>query len=219
MLYLLKYYCADIHLLEETALDEWLEKVNEQRRNKVLRCKKRADRLRSLMAGILLRQALEREGIEYEKVDFSITSDGKTILYIQPELYFSISHSEHYVGVILSDRPVGLDIEFSQKRFFKDGRDANLDSLAKKCLASVEWERFSILTVEEKKRQFLEYWTKKESFSKAIGKGMKMNFSSIDTETNKKDYWSVWTTDGYCISIYVEGGNYQELQIEKLKSL
>lgn len=217
---MLKYYCANISLIEEQEVfDEWLGKMNKQRREKVLRCKNKNDKCRSLLAGILLRNALEREGISYEDEKFGLNCDGKPILLTHPEIHFSISHSENYVGCIISDRTVGVDLEYSKKSLFLDGNEKRLEAVAKKCLSQAEWEQFSKNDIEKKKKLFLEYWTKKESFSKAMGKGLKMKFSQIDTESNAKDYWTVWTTDGYCVSIYISDGEYEELLIEKQKSL
>ncbi len=217
---MLKYYCANISLVEEPEVfDEWLGKMNMQRREKVLRCKNIKDKRRSLLAGILLRTALEKENILYEDAEFGLSCDGKPILLTHPEIHFSISHSEDYVGCIISDRLVGVDLEYSQKSLFIDENENRLEKIAKKSLAPAEWERFSKIDSENKKKLFLEYWTKKESFSKAMGKGLKMNFSQIDTESNAKEYWTVWTTDGYCVSIYTNDGNYDELFVEKQKSL
>ena len=217
---MLKYYCANIGLLEDEAVfEKWFEKMNMQRKEKILRCKKDADKKRSLMAGILLKYALEKEGLCYETLEFSNTSDGKPVLVSDPEIHFSISHSNEYVGCLIGDSEIGLDIEYKYKSLFAEGKEYRLEHMAKKSLAPTEWERFSECTKQEKERLYLEYWTKKESYSKAIGKGLRMDFSQIDTETNPKEYWSVWTTDDYCVSIYKKDGCFEELLIEKLKAL
>ena len=196
---MLNYYCANIDLLEEeNVFEECFLSVNEQRKEKISRCKNKEDKKRSLMAGVLLQRALQREHIE---------------------CYYSISHSEKYAGVIVSDRPVGVDIEFSGRTVLGDGREKSLETIARKCLAPAEWEQFSKSDRQEKKRLFLEYWTKKESYSKAVGKGLQMDFSTIDTETEKEKYFSTWTTDGYCVSFYVQDGNYTDLKIEKIKNV
>lgn len=213
---MLKCYWADIALLEKPQVfEKWLNKVKMQRREKVLRCKHIKDKQRSLMAGVLLRFALEREGISYEEAEFSKTEEGKPYLLSNNFLYFSISHAGEYAVCIVSDMSVGADMECLDKPLFHEGKEKHLFNMAKKCLSEAEWDKFQ--DSNKKAELFLEYWTQKEAYSKAVGKGLGMEFSNI--ETNKQKYWSSWITEGYCISIYGEKGNYEELQIEKIKSL
>lgn len=217
--YLLKLYYANINLLQEQEIfEKWLEKVNKQRREKVLRCKQDSDRNRALLAGILLRKSLESEGILYDEVEVSITSEGKPVLRNIPEMNFNISHSGEYVCCVISNRVVGVDLECSKKSIMQDGKETRLRNVAKKCLSLTEWEKFCQVDEIQKKALFLEYWTKKEAYSKAMGKGLQMNFSQIDTETNEK-YWTMCMKEGYCVSIYTDDENYEDLLIEEIKEL
>lgn len=212
---MLKCYFAEIALVEDPQVFElWMQKVNIQRREKVLRCKNEKDRQRSLMAGILLRYALENEGISYENAVFSKTKEGKPFLESN-ELYFSLSHAGDYaVCVISDDTPVGIDIECLDRSVFQDEKKHRLHFLAKKCLSQSEWGRFELS--EENPKLFLEYWTKKEAYSKAVGKGLGMEFSGIDTERYKEQYWTLWKKDKYCISIYQNTNSYADLVMEEL---
>lgn len=215
---MLKCYWAEIALLNEPQVfKQWLKKVNQQRREKILRCKNEKDKKRSLLAGILLWFALEQEGISYERVVFAKTKEGKPFLESHADLHFSISHAGEFAICVVSDTPVGVDIEGLDKPIFHGQRENRLRSIAEKCFAQTEWDRFE--DSDQKSEVFLEYWTKKEAYSKAIGKGLGMDFSKIDTEHKKEDYWSVWITEGYCASIYRENGNYEDLQIEKVTFL
>lgn len=215
---MLKYYCANIGLLDNQQIfDEFFQKMNTKRRNKILRCKNEMDRRRSLLAGVLLKYALEKEGLDYDTLTFSESEDGKPVLSDQIDIHFSISHANAYVGCLISDVPVGVDLESMEKSLFLQENEKKLQAMAEKCLSPAEMKKF--LSSKDRKKTFLECWTKKESYSKAKGKGLKMDFSLIDTEDKTKVFWSTWTTDGYCVSMYKEDEDYENLYIEKIKNL
>ena len=132
---------------------------------------------------------------------------------MEDSIHFSISHSGDYVGCVLSDDPVGLDIESSKKTIFAPEKEEKLYGMAKKCLSEAEWQSFSL-----DKKIFLSYWTKKEAYSKCLGKGLAMDFSDIDTENKKNQFWSQWTEDGYHMSMYRISESYEELIIERVSS-
>lgn len=211
---MLNYYYADIKILENPNLFEtWMKRVQIQRREKVLRCKNKEDKKRILMAGILLRVAVENAGISYENAEFSKTETGKPFLLSEPSIFFSLSHAGTYAGCVISDTPVGLDIENMEKSLFLPEREHLFLGTAQKCMSMAEWKCFE---TEQKKREcFLEYWTKKEAYSKYIGKGLSMDFSLIDTESMKEQFWTEWTTDGYCMSICTPNESPKEVVIEK----
>lgn len=213
---MLKCYWAEIALLEEPEVfDRWLAKVNVQRREKVLRCKNKKDKQRSLLSGILLRLALEEEGFSYEEMDFSVTPEGKPVVLSHPQMHFSISHAGERICCLISDVLVGVDIESMEKSIFAPEKGSRFLSVAKKCLSDMEWQVFD--TSLDKRKTFLVYWTKKEAYSKFAGKGLGMDFASIDTET--KQYWTEWISDEYCVSIYEEKEKYENLLVKQINSL
>ena len=217
---MLKLYYANIALLEENIVfEEWFDKMNAKRKEKILRCKVEKDKKRSLMAGILLKHALESEGLCYETLEFSREENGKPYVCNHPEIHFSLTHSGEYAGCLIGDAKVGLDIERRHRESLAKEDGNHLIRLAKKTLSLEELEHF--LSCEEVKREklFLEYWTKKESYSKAVGQGIQMGFSEIDTEQDTKNFCTFWTEDDYCISIYSKRINDEELKITKLSSL
>ena len=215
---MLKYYCANIALLEDKEkFDFWMEQINTKRREKVLRCKNQKDKERSLLAGVLLRYGLENEGISYESVTFSKTENGKPIVISAEPIHFNISHAGDYVVCVMSDEEVGIDIECTDKHIFTADKEQSLVSMARKCLSDAEWTRFK--ESAKKPEAFMEYWTKKEAYSKCSGLGLRADFSSIDTENSTEKFWSTWMEDGYCISIYRENGAYEELMIENVDSI
>ena len=79
--------------------------------------------------------------------------------------------------------------------------------------------RFHSCDDEEKVDLLMKFWTRKESYSKAIGKGLAMDFSQIDTEEMDKLYWSDWLEEGYYCSLYVEDGVFEDMKLQEIITL
>lgn len=217
---MVKIYYADISLVEDKQIFDYLfEKMNMQRRTKILRCKNKEDKMRSLLAGYLLRIALEEEGYSYENLEFSMTKEGKPILLSYPGLYFNMSHGGKFAVCALSNQMVGVDIESENRLLFQDEKEDRLEKVAERSLTPEEKKIFSKCERAEKKISFLKYWTRKESYSKAIGKGLGMDFNSINTISIESRYWSDWIEEGYYLSIYKEDGEFSSLQVKKVVSI
>lgn len=198
---MLNVYYGHIQLIEnQLVFDKWFEKMDGQRREKVLRCKNNADKQRSLLAGIILHL-----GVENDCSDESY--------------FYSISHSGDYVTCVLSNRKVGIDIENKYRSIFTEGKKAQLDKIAKKCLTFEERTYFKTMDDHKKVELLLKYWTRKESYSKAIGKGLGMDFATIDTEKMEDLYWSDWLEEGYYCSLYVENGVFSDLRVQEILTL
>lgn len=201
--------------------EKWIERLHKQRRSKILRCKNACDRDRSLMAGILLRYALEKAGYDYEHLRFGVTKAGRPVIESEESLFYSISHSGDYVVCLLADCNVGVDIESATRRLFQKGKEAQLERVAKHSFSQKEYEEYLLADDGKKKEIFLKYWTRKESYSKALGIGLTMDFSSI--EVPEEYYLSRWLLEDYYISIYTEKGKneimYDELTIRDIQKM
>ena len=198
---MLKLYYGNIELVKNQQIcDHWLKKMNHQRREKVLRCKNEDDKRRSLLAGILLYLGLENNRTE-------------------EQIFYSISHSGDYVTCVLSNRKVGIDVENKFRNIFSKGKEEQLSKIAKKCLTFGEEIRFTTCDEHKQADVLLKYWTRKESYSKAIGKGLGIDFSTIDTEKTDALYWSDWLAEGYFCSLYVEDGTFFDLQLQEIETL
>lgn len=198
---MLKVYYGHIQLVQDQQVfDKWLKKMDSNRRDKVLRCKNEVDKQRSLLAGILLQYGLEND--RFAK-----------------QMFYSISHSGNYVMCVLSDRRVGIDIENKFRSVFSEAKEERLSKIAKKCLTMGEEIRFETCDENKKVDLMLHYWTRKESYSKAIGKGLGIDFSTIDTEKKDALYWSDWLEEGYYCSLYVENGVFSDLKLQEIVTL
>lgn len=202
---MLKIYYGHIQLLQDNKkFDEWLEQMDATRKEKILRCKDEADKRRSLLAGILLQKAFEKEDSNHEKED---SNRG---------IYYSISHSGDYVICVLSDRSVGIDIENKYRSIFIDFHKRKIDKIANKCLTTAEMTQFLNNDPMNKIDQFLLFWTRKESYSKAMQKGLAMGFQTIDTQKIDRFFWSDWLKEGYYCSLYVEDANFTDIDFNEI---
>lgn len=104
------------------------------------------------------------------------SSHGKPYLAFPPvkhPLYFNISHTEGYLAFALStSTPVGIDIE-------KVDRNVRLHSLIGRFFHEKEIIKFLNYSDDERKKQFIRYWTLKEAFLKGIGIGITVPFTSF----------------------------------------
>ena len=96
----------------------------------------------------------------------------------QSSLYFNLSHTGTVAACALSDREIGLDIQT---------RSAWRESLVRRIFT--EEEQKWILDSEDRDVAFTRLWTRKESYVKAAGQGMRLEFSSFSTLDRGADYW------------------------------
>ena len=217
---MIKVYFANVELLNESErFAKGLEVVHPVRQKKVLRCKQEMDKKRSLLAGLLLKLALEEEGFVYETLDFALEVHGKPVIKNAENVFFSLSHTGKYACCCISDQPIGVDIEGKEKSFFKEEKVERLYAMAKKTLSEKEYEKFWDCDDAMKVQLFLKYWTRKESYSKSLGEGIRMDFSNIDTESMENAFWSDWLEEDCFVSIYSAQGNCTGVKIQKISEL
>lgn len=96
--------------------------------------------------------------------------------------HFSISHTQRHAFCALSERPVGIDAE-------ETDRNINL-KLAEKILSPGEKVQFD--AAEDKRLALLKFWVLKEAAAKLSGEGLKgypnhTDFSLDDPRVTEKD--------------------------------
>ena len=122
------------------------------------------DRRLSIGAALLLDRGLAAYGLKERDMIYGYGADGKPFFINAPDIHFSISHSGHKVAVAFSDSEVGCDIEMIG--------DFDL-TVAQMFFSRIEYE--ALLSIEEyleRRHAFFRCWTLKESYMKAIGKGL-----------------------------------------------
>ena len=81
--------------------------------------------------------------------------------YLEDGPYFSISHCKQGIAVVVSDQPVGIDIEGMRKVD---------DGLVRKTMNTQE--QAQIAAAANPEQEFIRLWTRKEAYVKMLGTGI-----------------------------------------------
>lgn len=175
-------YAFNIQGIEVDELFHKLETlVSPERYEKMQRYHFEVDKIRSLFAEILLRYGLKIHfGMEGDVIQFETNEYGKPRLKGCEGIHFNVSHSGDWVICAISSEQVGVDVE--------QVKEKNLD-IAERFYAEEEYQ--TLLQYEHPSELFYRYWTLKESYVKAEGKGMSIPFTSFafrieDTVSDRK---------------------------------
>lgn len=145
--------------------------LNSKELEKAQRFYKDYDRNRYIVYRAILKFILSAfTKIDVRNIYLDYHHNKKPYLASHPELYFNLSHSKDYAVIALSQKKVGLDIEylsedFNFNNFLPDVFDFEQEISIKKAL--------------NKKYAFYTAWTRKEAFVKALGKGIDEDFRHI----------------------------------------
>lgn len=147
--------------------------------------------------------------LDVRAIDFDYHYNKKPFLASHPFLHFNISHSEDFAAIAISNKKVGLDIEFMHEHF-------NFTNVLEDVF--VDNEISAIQEANNKKHAFYTSWTRKEAFVKALGKGIDEDFKFIpcldghhtlnNTISNKNEIWQLYSfelADNYLGAIAFEG--------------
>jgi 4'-phosphopantetheinyl transferase len=115
--------------------------------------------LRTLLSGVT--------GVAACELKFRIEQGGKPVLEpgMGQPVHFSLSRSEELVLIGFAPRPLGVDIEWL-------GKLVDVEALANYVLSPREQDSFKRLHARDRRNTFLQCWTIKEAYLKAIGKGL-----------------------------------------------
>lgn len=181
-------YGAEIsELPDPLLLPEILQGLPQERQEKVLRAKQRQKRLQSLGAGLLLADVLKQYGISTETL--RTEECGKPVA---EGIHFNLSHSGNMVICAVGTGRVGCDIE--QIRPVSKNLEARFFSDA-------EREQLAQFSEEAYLREFYRIWTKKESYLKMTGIGLRV---SPDTLEIQDCYMKEYFVPGYQIMVCAE---------------
>ncbi len=175
-----------VSLLEDSAFEvckpAMLAMVPETTRQKFTLFARSNDAQRSLLGELLVRHLIsEIKGTKLPEHPFTTGEKGKPAPEGYHGVHFNISHSGRWVVVALSSDRVGVDVEKMRKvpegvahRFFSEAENTMLQN------ASDDAQKADI---------FFTLWTLKESFLKAIGKGLTKSLNSFTIiKTGNQEY-------------------------------
>ncbi len=102
--------------------------------------------------------------------------------FVDCPLHFSISHTKHYAFCALSDKPVGIDAEETDRQINP--------ALAEKILSPTELSQYRLSA--DPNRALLTFWVLKEAAGKCTGEGLRVypnhtDFSLDDPRVQELD--------------------------------
>ena len=169
-------------------LEEALKEISEQRREQALKFKYELGQRLCVLAYQLLKQGLKEEyGMEENPV-FEYNEHGKPSIVGHPEICFNLSHCKEAAICVLSDRPVGVDVE--SIREYKE-------SLVNYTMNDEEVSL--IKSADNPAAAFIRLWTMKEATMKLIGTGISNDMKTV-IDTAKYKYSTV-CRDNYVYTI------------------
>ena len=180
----------DMTLCTDAEVECMLSLVPEPRRSEALRFRHTFGRFACLKSFLMLAELLGTEfGVGKFRVE--VGEHGKPYLTDYPHIHFNISHCQKAIAVIVSDQPVGIDVE-SFRHFGNGLLDKTMNSA----------EKAEILSSEVPEETFAAYWTKKEAVFKLLGTGITDDLHGILTD-NTFTHTDINREKGYAISVAV----------------
>ena len=154
-------------------LDAALGEISEQRREQALKFKHELGKRLCVLAYQLLKRGLDEVyGIKENPV-FEYNEHGKPMIVGHPEIFFNLSHCKEAAICVVSDQPVGVDVE--SVRSFNE-------SLVRYTMNEAEVKE--IESAEDQAVAFIRLWTMKESALKLIGTGISNEMKQVLQQKN-----------------------------------
>ena len=181
-------YAASLHTLSGGEWKSRLPALDPDRRIRALACRKEADSVRIVGAGLLLQQVLQHHGVPVDQQNLERNAYGKPYLANWPELHFSLSHCSTWAVCALADHPVGVDAELPR------------------CSAPLARRYFhpEEAMFAEEPDTLCRIWTAKEAFLKALGIGLTVPLNSflVRLEQNQLQLHQTHTASPYRLHEY-----------------
>ncbi|MBO5593670.1 MAG: 4'-phosphopantetheinyl transferase superfamily protein [Prevotella sp.] len=149
-------------------LEAALKEISEQRREQALKFKHEQGQRLCVLAYQLLRQGLKDEYGIVENPVFDYNEHGKPVIVGHPEICFNLSHCKEAAICVLSDRPVGVDVESIREY--------------KESLVNYTMNKEEICQIESAENPaaaFIRLWTMKEATMKMIGTGISNDMKMV----------------------------------------
>lgn len=151
-------------------VDDWLKIFLPERQEKILSYRFNADRNRTLWAELLAKNIIaEKFFCPLEKVKIFRDDEGKPHIKNFPA-EISLSHAGNWIVCSIGEMKSGVDVEIDSNGAIEIAENFFLPS---------EYEKIISLPKDLQGRQFLIYWTLKESYFKLTGD---KNFLQADCE-------------------------------------
>lgn len=195
--------CVDLASKKKDAYDFLYEKASRERKQRADRYRRQEDKMRCVTADALLRTVLGTDDFCVAKHD-----GGKPYILNQEGFYYNLSHSGRYVVIAWGDSEVGIDVQ-------QQNDSVNIQSFAKRFFANDE----QVYICGDRSR-FYEIWTKKESYLKYTGEGLRKELSSFSVLAPEDGirYHHRTLEGGYSLSLCTTDTDYtfERLNVQQL---
>ena len=177
----MKIYYTKIEQFPE--METILKFLPTERIEKAARMKNEKSQQQSAAAGLLLEYAFREMGFSGSRLTFLKNADGKPYVKELSNVYYNLTHAGECAALVIDKYPVGIDIEGTKERSRK---------LAERFFSEEEKE---CLLKQWSDEAFTRFWTRKESFLKATGFGMRMPLDAFSTVKEKVEVNEKMPTD------------------------
>ena len=151
--------------------------LTRERQKKIGKFRNSKDKQRSLLGELLLRQLIDQYSkSKKEEVVFKSNEYGKPFLVGMPDFHFNISHAGEWIVCAIDCMPVGVDVEQIQEI------DMDIEEIAQKTFSEMEYQALLDIPIPKRKASFFELWTLKESYIKAVGKGLSIDLDPFSLQ-------------------------------------
>lgn len=187
-----------------------------------------------LLTRFLLRTLLSKYMVEVEPIawEFNKNQYGKPYIaypQLKDNLFFNISHTSGAIVIAIGRYPdIGVDIELLRTK-------VNALEIAENVFSPVELQYLQRLPLAKQQESFFDFWTFKEAYIKALGKGLALpmdqfsfSFSAdktkievveqLATQANNWRFWGLTFKDNYKIALAVKvADNFQQPLVVQLQ--
>jgi 4'-phosphopantetheinyl transferase len=138
------------------------------------------------MGYALLSRVLEKHYSHTNLIEkIRVTNEGKPVL-LEESIHFNISHSKDFIACVVGSAVNGIDIE--QNRTVSE-------TLARHILHEDERDLFD-------ESELLKIWVLKEAYSKYVGKGLSIGFSTISLQNIVKTPHTIFHDAEYVCAVF-----------------
>ncbi|WP_157782290.1 4'-phosphopantetheinyl transferase family protein [Sulfobacillus thermosulfidooxidans] len=177
---LMEYFVVQLpDLLDQRIIANSLPYISPEQQAKVESFRHIGDAFRCLTGDLLIRVIIcEKFKVSNQELKFERNSYGKPFWREHPDFQFSVSHSGQLVVCATHDKEIGIDVE--------QVKAVDIDFVTT-CLS--EREMIGALQKEgyDLYDYFCDLWIAKESYVKALGKGMFKSFDSFSVKLCSND--------------------------------
>jgi len=176
---------------DNATIDKLISCLPEVKQTRIKRFRHFRDSLRTLSSEILVRSVVqEKTHLKNEQLIFTVSKYGKPLLENIEDLYFNSAHSGEWAVCAVDCEPIGVDIE----------RIRGVDfSIAEFRFSKEEYKDLMEKDENERLLYLYDLWTLKESYIKAVGKGLSI---PLDSFTIRKDAGDITLENSNDCNIY-----------------